>query len=216
MQIWLALLKPSRGTGIARLRLSSIEPPDLTERLLDVLGSTPAVCEHLHVPLQSGSDAVLSAMRRGYTAEEFAARAADARAAIPGLALTTDVIAGFPGETAEQHAETAALIEHIAFAKVHVFRYSPRPGTPAASMPPVAAEVRAFRAAELRRLGAGLRSSYVADREGTLAEVLVEGVEGGRAVGTTRDHLRVQMTGPVVAPGEIVRWRIQPGDVLSG
>ena len=183
-------------TGIERLRVSSIEPPDLTERLLTTLAGTPAVCEHLHVPLQSGSDSVLSAMGRSYTAEKYAGLVEAARKAIPGLAVTTDVIAGFPGETDCHHAETVEFVRRIGFSKLHVFRYSVRPGTPAASMAHVAPQVRSHRAAELRELGAELRRGHVAARCHCEAEVLLERIANGIATGTTRDYLKVTCDAP--------------------
>jgi len=198
-------------TGVSRLRLSSIEPPDLTQRLLGVLCDTPAVCEHLHVPLQSGSNAVLSAMGRTYTAEEYAERIEEARGAIDGLAVTTDVIAGFPGEGDEQHTETLAFVERMGFAKLHVFRYSARRGTPAAGMEQVAAEVRARRASELRAVGERLRDRYARSRSGVEAEVLVEGVKGGVMTGTTRDYLRVSTQAEArTTAGDVARVRLPP------
>ena len=193
-------------TGVGRLRLSSIEPPDLTRGLIAVLAETAAVCEHIHVPLQSGSDAVLSSMGRTYSTAQYAQWIADAREAIPGLAITTDVIAGFPGETGDQHAETLAFVESLRFARLHVFRYSVRPGTPAATMKQTAPKVRAARAAELRVLGDALHERYVASRSGGRAELLVEQVAGGMASGTTRDYLKV--TTPVLTGTSV-------GDVIG-
>ncbi len=199
------LVRAVAATGIARLRLSSIEPPDLTSRLLGTLAETPAVCPHLHVPLQSGSDAVLRAMNRSYTAEQFAGWIADARTALPGLAVTTDVLAGFPGETDQHAAETLAFVERIGFSKLHVFRYSERPGTPAATMSgAVPPEVRAERAAKLRELGERMRAAYVAARQGGEAAVLVERVEDGVATGTTEDYLRVELPAAGRATGDVV------------
>lgn len=210
------LVSAIASTGIERLRLSSIEPPDLTERLIGVLAATPAVCEHLHVPLQSGSDGVLSAMGRRYTAEEYAERIAMARACIPGLALTTDVIAGLPGESERDHAETYDFVRRMAFSKLHVFRYSPRRGTPAAARVQLAPDVRAERARQLRELGKELRAAYVARRHGCAAELLVESVNDGRARGTTRDYLRVETRASGAAPGDIVDWTLAIGDVKDG
>ena len=203
------------GTGIERLRLSSIEPPDLTDRLLRVLGSTRAACEHLHVPLQSGCDAVLSAMGRTYTAEEYASRIAAARAAVPGLAVTTDLIAGFPGESCEHHEITLAFVEAMGFSKVHVFRYSARPGTPAASMEQIAPQLRATRASQLRELSEELHKRYVEGRTGSTAEVLVETVSPGRATGTTRDYLRLQLDIENAVRGSTVQCPIAAGCVLA-
>jgi len=192
------------ATGIQRLRLSSIEPPDLTPRLLQTLAATPAVCAHLHVPLQSGSDEVLAAMGRTYTTADFARYLAAARSALPGLVVTTDVIAGFPAESATDHARTVEFVQACAFAKLHVFRYSQRAGTPAARMTQVPATVRAQRASELRALGDRMRTAYVADRLGRTADVLVERIVDGIAEGTTRDYLRVRLPGAGISAGEVV------------
>lgn len=192
-------------TGVARLRLSSIEPPDLTEELLRVLGSTPSVCAHLHVPLQSGSDSVLAAMGRTYDTAGYRERIEAARAALPGLALTTDLIAGFPSETDDDHHDTLDFVRRTGFSKLHVFRYSRREGTPAARIEPLAAPVTARRAGELRALGDELRTAHVRSRAGEEAELLVESVAYGTAAGTTRDYLRVSVTAPPgCAPGDIV------------
>jgi threonylcarbamoyladenosine tRNA methylthiotransferase MtaB len=204
-----AVVAAVAGTSIARLRLSSIEPPDLTPRLLGVLAATPAVCPHLHVPLQSGSDAVLRAMHRTYTAERYAEWIAAARDALPGLAVTTDIIAGFPGETEQQAAETLAFVERVGFAKLHVFRYSERPGTPAAALPgAVPPEVRAERASALRQAGDRMRAAYIASRQGCEVEVLVESVDNARAVGTTTDYLRVRLCAAHSAVGDLVTVRL--------
>jgi len=197
------LIRAVAATGIRRLRLSSIEPPDLTPRLLASLAETPSACHHLHVPLQSGSDEVLGAMGRSYTTAEYRAFVSTARAALPDLTLTTDVIAGFPTETAEHHAESLAFVEEIGFSKLHVFRYSVRPGTPAANMSQVDPAVRAHRAAQLRELGDLQRLAFLAAHIGTATEVLVETVDGDSATGTTRDYVRVSLPGTGLARGEL-------------
>jgi len=196
-----AVVRAVAAAGAHRVRLSSIEPPDLTDRLLEALAETDAVCEHLHVPLQSGSDAVLRAMRRTYTAEEFRVRIDAAKGAIRGLAVTTDVIAGFPGESADDHRMTLEFVESIGFAKLHVFRYSVRPGTPAAGMQQVDPAVRSDRAAELRARGDALRVLYVDSRVGEKAQVLVESADARGVVGTTRDYLRVRARDARVSVG---------------
>ena len=180
-------------TGVQRLRLSSIEPLDLNERLLGVLADTPAVCPHVHVPLQSGSDAVLGAMGRGYTTATYRERVEAARAAMPEVAVTTDVVTGFPGETGRDAADTLAFCESVGFARMHVFRYSVRAGTRAADMPDqVSAEEKSERASALRDLSARLWFAYAREREGDRAQVLVERIDGGVAEGTTPDYLRVR------------------------
>jgi threonylcarbamoyladenosine tRNA methylthiotransferase MtaB len=210
------LIAAVAATGVRRLRLSSIEPPDLTDDLIGTLARTRAVCEHLHVPLQSGSDSVLSAMGRKYTSEQYAEKIAAARAAIDGLAVTTDVIAGFPGETEEQHAETLRFVGRMGFSKLHVFRYSARAGTPAAALPQVEPVVRAARAAELRALGDILCEQALVERTPRLTEVLFERVDGGFATGTTRDYLHVRMQENGVAPGEVRDVLLTAGDVTRG
>lgn len=214
------LLHAVADTGAQRIRLSSIEPLDLTDRLLDVLAEIPEVCPHLHVPLQSGCDAVLKAMRRNYTIKEYERCIDRARAAISGLAVTTDVIAGFPGETARQASETVEACDRIGFAKLHVFRYSERAGTAAASMPQVSPELRAERAATLRECGDRLRHRFMDSRRDTLADVLIERVvESGLAEGTTSDYLRVRLPAPSGADvGSIVRVRLgeRVGELVSG
>jgi threonylcarbamoyladenosine tRNA methylthiotransferase MtaB len=166
--------------GIARVRLSSIEVNHLSERLCEVMAH-PRVCPHLHVPLQSGDDAVLRAMRRRYDVATYARRIARARARVPGLNLTGDVIVGFPAEDGAAFARTLAAIEELAFSRLHVFPYSPRPGTRTADDDPVPAAVKRLRAERLRalsdRLGRERRAALVGRRD----EVLVERVdaEGG-------------------------------------
>jgi threonylcarbamoyladenosine tRNA methylthiotransferase MtaB len=157
-----------------RLRLSSIEPWDLTQDFF-ALWDDPRLCRHLHLPLQSGCDDTLRRMRRRYTADEYAAWVAEAREAIPGLALTTDVVAGFPGETPEDHAASAAFVERMRFARVHVFAYSARPGTLAAEMPDqVELEVRRQRAADIREIARQSREAFHRQFLGRTLDVLWE------------------------------------------
>lgn len=210
-----ALIAAVGGTGIERLRLSSIEPPDLTDEFLAVIADVPAFCAHLHVPLQSGSNAVLAAMGRHYTVEEFVERIVAARTALPGLAVTTDVIAGFPGETAAQASETRDLCERIGFAKLHVFRYSERAGTPAASMPDqVAPAEKSARAAALRRTGEALRARYLASRISGQARILIERSHAFDAAGTplaygtSADYLRVRVDALGLTAGQVVAVRL--------
>lgn len=135
-----------------RLRLSSIEPWDLTPDFF-TLWQDPRLCRHLHLPLQSGCDATLRLMNRRYTTTQFADLVAQARAAVPDIALTTDVIVGFPGEGDREFAISAEFVRAIGFARVHVFPYSPRPGTPAATMPDqVPPQVRRERAQQMREI----------------------------------------------------------------
>jgi threonylcarbamoyladenosine tRNA methylthiotransferase MtaB len=201
------------ATGIRRIRVSSIEPLDLTEGLLAALARTPPVMPHLHVPLQSGCDGTLEAMRRGYTAAEFADALRRSRAALPGLAVTTDVIVGFPGESDADFAASLAFVEACAFTKLHVFRYSRRRGTPAADMPgQIPPPVIAARAAVMRALGEGLAARHAASRVGGIADVLIESARGVATAGTTEDYLRIEVEGSQASPGDVVRVRLVGGD----
>jgi threonylcarbamoyladenosine tRNA methylthiotransferase MtaB len=210
-----ALLSAVAATGVERLRLSSIEPRDLTPRFLSIAAQTRALCPHLHVPLQSGSDSVLSAMGRDYTTDEYAESVRAARTAIPGLAVTTDVIAGFPGERDRDAAETLAFCEAVRFRKMHIFRYSPRRGTPAALLAGQVGSVeKSGRAVALRKLSGRLWREDVASRFGETRTVLAERVRSVASdelivEGTTPDYLRVSAR---VAKGG--HWTVQAGDCV--
>ncbi len=195
------LIEAVAATGIERIRLSSVEPEHVDARFLAVAAATPAFCRHLHVPLQSGSDAVLARMGRRYDTAAYAAIVARARETLPGLALTTDVIAGFPGETDAEAAETLAFLERTGFAKLHVFRYSARAGTPAAArddqVPPATI---ASRAAALRDLGHRMRVAHLRSQVGLELDVLVE----REGEGVSRDGSRVRFDPASAAPGSRV------------
>lgn len=211
------LVRAIGARGVPRIRISSIEPLDVTDDLLDVLASVSGVMPHLHVPLQSGCDRTLEAMGRGYSAPEYRDAVRRARAALPGLAVTTDVIAGFPGETDRDFEESLAFVEACGFAGLHVFRYSRRRGTPAYAMPgQVPAPVASARARALRDAGARLATSYGESRVGGTAEVLVESLTGRGAVGTSEDHLRVTVPDCDAASGAIVRVRLISKDADGG
>jgi threonylcarbamoyladenosine tRNA methylthiotransferase MtaB len=208
-----AVVAAVASSGVQRLRLSSIEPLDLTPGLLQLLSETGSFCPHLHVPLQSGCDAVLSAMGRRYNPAEFAAHISAAREALPGLAVTTDVLCGFPGETDDQAEETRRFCEEVGFSSLHVFRFSARRGTPAATMlDPIDPHAIAARAADLRRLSDRLRREHVARRIGDAADVLIEtAAPDGSGRGTTEDYLRVSVPGHSARVGTTVRVRLEFG-----
>ncbi len=163
--------------GIRRVRFTSPHPKDLRPETIEAMAGTPAVCPQLHLPLQSGSDRVLAAMRRGYTSGRYLERLAAARRAIPDLAVTTDVIVGFPGETDEDFAQTLAVVAEAEYDSAYTFIFSPRPGTRAATMTEhfVDADVVAERFERLRVVVE--RSALVRHRAriGRTEEALVEG-----------------------------------------
>jgi threonylcarbamoyladenosine tRNA methylthiotransferase MtaB len=193
----LAALGPPDDSPDFRLRLSSIEPWDLAPAFL-ALWQDSRLCRHLHLPLQSGCDTTLARAKRPYTTAQYAAWVEQARAAIPGLAVTTDLIAGLPGETPDEHAASAAFCKRMRFARLHVFTYSERPDTPAAEMPdPVPVHERRVRAAQLKAIG---RESAAAFRRQFLGQTLAVVVEKRRArrpgvegwwTGLTDNYLRV-------------------------
>ena len=178
-------------TDVPRLRLTSIAPWDLDERLLD-LWEDPRLCRHLHLSLQSGATATLRRMRRPYTAEGYLDLLGRVRAAVPGVAVTTDVIVGFPGETADELAESLATVEAAGFARVHVFPYSARPGTAAEDMPDHV-EPREKKARMAQMLAAADRAEREFQRAhlGTRQTVLWERPKNGMGHGLTDNYLRV-------------------------
>jgi threonylcarbamoyladenosine tRNA methylthiotransferase MtaB len=212
-----------RETSIPRLRLSSLEPWDLDAEFFS-LWDDPRLCRHLHLPLQSGCGATLRRMARKTTPESFAELVAAARAAIPGVAITTDVIAGFPGETDEEFAETLDYVRRMRFAGGHVFTYSARPGTVAARMPgQVSHPLRKERNAMLRQVFAQAALDYQSQFLGSVLPVLWEsaaalGPQGWRMSGLTDNYLRVtahaeQHLWNTITP---VWLHSMPGDSLLG
>jgi tRNA-2-methylthio-N6-dimethylallyladenosine synthase len=163
--------------GIRRVRFTSPHPKDLRPEVIAAMAETPEVCNHLHLPLQSGSDSVLVAMRRGYTAGRYLDRLAAARAGIDDLAVTTDLIVGFPGETEDDLERTLEVAAEAQFDSAYTFVFSPRPGTRAASMTEqfVPAEVTAERMERLRNVVERSALGKHADRVGRVEEVVVEG-----------------------------------------
>lgn len=191
------------GAPPCRLRIGSIEPQDVADDLIALLARAGGrLCRHLHLPLQSGSSRVLAEMARPYDADAFAALVRRLRAAVPGIALSTDVIVGFPGETAADFAATCALVREAGFSKVHVFPYSRRAGTPAAERADqVPDAVKAARAAELRALAAELRAADRAARAGTRELAVVEA--SGRATSESYHELAVDPSLPAGALTEV-------------
>jgi len=186
-------------TAVPRLRLSSLEPWDLTPAFFD-LWRDPRLCPHLHLPLQAGCDATLRRMVRRTTRDSFAALVEAARVRIPDLALTTDIIVGFPGETDAEFEESRRYVESIGFARLHVFPYSARPGTAAARMPGQVAEaVKRGRSAEMLALSERLWRGFQAAHVGRTFDVLWESAHGATPdgwvwSGLTETSLRVVMT----------------------
>jgi len=160
-------------TSVERLRVSSIEPMDITEDLVAIFAANERMARHFHMPLQSGSNRVLAAMHRWYRAEHYARRAELVRERLPDAAIGADVIAGFPGETEEEHQATISLIQRLPLTYLHVFSFSARPGTPAAERrDPAPERVIARRSRELRALGERKKAAFQAAQVGTHMRVL--------------------------------------------
>jgi tRNA-2-methylthio-N6-dimethylallyladenosine synthase len=196
--------------GLDRLRFVTSHPKDLSERLIAAIAELPGVCEHVHLPLQSGSDRILGAMRRGYTAEGFLGLVRRLRTAVPDVSVTTDLIAGFPGETEADFAATLAAVEEAAFDAAFTFVYSPRRGTAAADLPgQVPEDVGRARVARLIEVTQGLALAAHRRWVGRRVEVLVEGPSrhAGGVRGRTRQHVTVNFGG-AAAPGTIVQVEI--------
>lgn len=190
--------------GLERVRLSSIEPDHLEDDLLDVLARPPFL-PHLHVPLQTGSDRLLSAMRRRYRAGGYRDRIAAARERIDGVAVSADVIAGLPGETAADHVQTIDLIREVGLARLHVFPYSPRPGTRTEALDDVAPGVKRVRAAGLRALSDRLAEVHRRTLLGGSDHVLIERVDAaGCGTGLGRDGTPWCVAGAGGRDGEVV------------
>ncbi|MCY3718033.1 MAG: MiaB/RimO family radical SAM methylthiotransferase [Anaerolineaceae bacterium] len=200
-------------TDIPRLRLSSLEPWDLTPDLPD-LWQDSRLCRHLHLPLQSGCAATLRRMRRRCSPEEFSALLRDFRARVPHLRVTTDVMVGFPGEDEREYEISRDFIARQALAGLHVFRFSPRPGTPATRMRrQIPESTKRERSTGLRRLGESLARDYAREIEGQTQEVLWEQVAGATPegfvnVGYTDTWMRVRAIHPRPLSNEITAARL--------
>ncbi len=207
------LARVAEEASPARVRLSSLSPADVTDALLTVMAERENVCPHLHLPLQSGSTSILRRMNRQYTAEEYVEAVARVRARLADPAVTSDVIVGFPGEGDDDFAATLEVARHCGFAKIHIFPFSPRPGTAAArwlaEAPP--SEVVRRRCAELadleRRTAADYRDRFVGQTVNVLLEEFFPGPPP-RVAGLTNRYLRVDVPGPGEDLGRTVAVRI--------
>jgi threonylcarbamoyladenosine tRNA methylthiotransferase MtaB len=190
-------------TGVERLRISSIEPMDVTEELIALFVSSARMAQHFHMPLQSGCDRVLAAMHRWYRAEHYARRVELIRERLPDAAIGADVIAGFPGETDAEHAETVAFIAGLPFTYLHVFSFSERPGTHAAGLAShVPAKTVKSRARELRALGEAKAKGFRGSQAGRELRVLTLRRDDDSAETTpalSSNYLQVQVRGKFAA-----------------
>ncbi len=199
--------------GLLRLRISSVDPHEVTDELIDLVRKHPVVCRHIHIPLQSGSDTILKRMRRNYSGAEFMSIVNKLRFSIPEIAITTDIMVGFPGETEEDFLQTMELARGVAFSKTHVFQYSRRTGTAAARFPEqIDSKVKEERSKRLIQLGDNMAETFHRSFVDKRVNVLVEQMHEGQAMGHTDNYVKV--TFPVPAGIDLV-GEIVPIQVLE-
>lgn len=212
------LCELSEVDGLDRIRLGSVEPNELVPELARAVLSLGRVCNHIHVPLQSGSDRILARMRRGYTAAEYAARVRSITDHDGACGLGADVMVGFPGETEEDFADTLSLVTTLPFTYLHVFSYSPRRNTPAASMPDsVPADEKKRRSVILRTLGKTKSLAFRLGLAGKRLEVLIEGFgrsAGESLSGLSTNYVRVDLTGEPSLRNKLVQVEVLGADRL--
>ena len=209
--------KPTLGACVARLldavpalprlRLSSVDPVEIDETLVDLIGREPRLMPHLHLSVQAGDDMILKRMKRRHTRQDVIALCARLRAVRPEIVFGADLIAGFPTETDEMFENTRRLIDEAGLTWLHVFPYSPRPDTPAARMPQVPVRVRRDRARSLREAGKEAVARFEAQADGTLADILVEKPGMGRSA----QFAAVSLQGETIPAGEIISARLEVG-----
>ena len=204
--------------GLKRLRISSIETSQISDEIIDLIVSNEIIVDHLHVPLQAGSDATLKRMNRKYTTAEYLEKINKIRSYLPNIAFTTDVIVGFPGETDEEFEETYNFIKQVNYSELHVFPYSPRKNTPAAKMKDqVNDQIKHERANRLLQLSKELNHEFALKQIGKTLKVLFEKRDGEYLIGHAGDYLKVKVKTADNLIGEIVTIKIDKYDeILEG
>lgn len=205
--------------GIERIRFTTSHPKDMSERLIEAVANLGKVCEHVHAPMQAGSNRVLKAMNRHYTREDYLKLAQRIRERIPGVALTSDLIVGFPGETDEDFADTLDMVRKVRFDAAFTFIYSPRSGTRAAELPGhLSWEEKRARLLELNRVQYQIAAEINQGLEGKVEEILVEGPSKTNPdilTGRTRTNRVVNVPGPSSWYGKLVNVKIVKGKTFS-
>jgi tRNA-2-methylthio-N6-dimethylallyladenosine synthase len=205
--------------GIERIRFITSHPRDFTEKLMQTVGSLDKVCEYIHLPVQAGSNAILKRMHRGYSREEYLTKVERLRALVPDVAISTDIIVGFPGETDADFAATRRLVEDVEFDAMYLFKYSPRPGTRAAAFDDQVPEaVKTERFQTLLEVQDAIQLRRNQARVGRCEEVLVEGPSKKGSVqltGRTRQNRAVNFVGHPSLTGSLVTVHIDKGGTHS-
>lgn len=197
--------------GIARIRFVTSHPRDLSDQLISAISGLPKVCEWIHLPVQSGSDRVLASMNRRYTGADYREKVRRLRSAVPDMTITTDIIAGFPGETDDDFADTLRLLRDVEYDNIFAFKYSERPHTKALELPGhLAEEIKDARLEQIFSLQKEITLRKNRRHIGTVQDVLVEGAskKGGLQSGRTRGNMVVNFPGPTDLRGSLVDVRI--------
>lgn len=202
--------------GLQRIRFTTSHPKDFDENVIDAMASMDKVCEHIHLPIQSGSDSILESMRRRYTKSEYFSKIEALRGKLPGAAITTDIIVGFPGETEQDFRDTISTLDQIKYDQIFSFKYSVRPRTAAETFPDhVSEDIKKDRLAQVHELQDKITSEYHKSMEASTVEVLVEkdpSGPSGQASGRTRTNKIVNFESPITdLVGLTVKVRILEG-----
>jgi tRNA-2-methylthio-N6-dimethylallyladenosine synthase len=199
--------------GLQRIRFTTSHPQDLSPELIDAFATLDKLCEHLHLPVQSGSDAVLSRMRRGYTRAEYFARIDRLLKCCPNIALSTDIIVGFPGETETEFADTLEMLRQVEYDEIFSFMYSPRPQTVSSKIheDDVADEIKKDRLQEVQSVQRDISLRKNRERIGNVEEILVDGksrLKNGQVMGRTRTNRIVNLSGEETLVGSLIPVQI--------
>jgi len=193
-----------------RLRLGSLESAELTDELIDLIKSDGRICNHVHLPLQSGSDEILKAMHRPYSTKNFAELTARLVREVPEISIGTDLIVGFPGETDENFGETLEFIQAQPFSKIHVFPYSARVGTVAAKLPnQIPSQIKKFRAGRALEISRAKAKTFSERLIGKTVEIIAETSENGLVDGLTKNYVRVYVPDKNIKLGEVIKVRVE-------
>lgn len=201
-------LELSEVEGIERIRLGSLEPLSVTPQVISLWSQSPKICPHFHLSLQSGSDNVLRKMRRRYSSAEYLQVVRDLSCAFPRCAFTSDVMVAFPTETEADFEQSLDFVREVGFSRIHVFRYSPRAHTPAASWPQVTKSEAIRRSVKMQNLGEQLALEYARSFVGSTQEFLVEKIKDGVAEGYSRNYLRGSFPVNDVSQGQLCQVKI--------
>lgn len=207
-----SLVERIAAGGRARIRISSINPLDITPQLMDMLSAGKSLCPHLHIPLQSGSGRILRLMERPYSPEEYRRAVEEIVRRAPGVALGCDIMAGFPGETEDDFAQSAAMLEELPFSYAHVFPYSPRPATKASAMEDTVPDgEKRRRVAALKEIAGRKNLAFRQKLVGASEQVLVErkAWDGGILTGKTGTFIQASFSGPATMRGELATVRVE-------